>query len=327
VSPKRRWTILGASALAAALTLCLTPLFGTTSLDMAQVWSGTGVHAEIFWSLRLPRVLLAALAGVALAASGATFQAVFRNDLATPYTLGIASGASLGAVTAIHLGLGGTLLGMGALPIAAFAGAGAVVLTVYGVSRSLGNKLDPATVLLTGVTISFLCSALILLMQYLSDFTGAHRMIRWMMGGLDTVGYGSLAYSTPFVMVGLVWILLRAPIFNHLLTGDLLAASRGIKVRRERLSALLAASLMTGAVIAFVGPIGFVGLIIPHAARRLVGADHRWLLPTSALMGAAFLPLCDAIARTLIAPAEIPVGVLTALLGAPFFLWILVRSR
>lgn len=316
----------------AATTLLLigvlmgAPLLGSTPLDLVQVWRDeTSTHAEIFWSLRVPRVLLAAMAGAALAAAGASFQAIFRNDLATPFTLGIASGASLGAVIAIHLGLGTLWWGLSPLPLCSFVGAAAVVALVFGISRSLGRRMDTVTLLLTGVTLSFLCSAMILLIQYLADFTGAHRMIRWMMGGLDTVGYATLWQCGPLVALGLGWTLWRAPVLDHLLTGDTMAASRGVRVRRERALGVLAASLMTGSVIAFTGPIGFVGLIVPHAVKRAVGGEHRWVVPLSTLAGASFLPLCDAAARTLIAPAELPVGVLTALLGAPFFLLVLLR--
>ena len=322
------------------LVIVLTPLTGTVSLDLGQVWKGDPTQSMIFWTLRVPRVLLAALSGAVLAGAGTAFQAIFRNDLATPFTLGIASGASLGAVIAIHLGLDSSLLEFEAsirgtslvfdlnpLPLAAFAGAAGVVGLVFMVSRALGARMDATTILLTGVTISFFSSALILLMQYLSDFTGTNRMIRWMMGGLDTVGYSALWQSMPFVLIGMAWTVTRAPILNHLLTGDLLATSRGINVSRERALLLLAASLMVGAVIAFTGPIGFVGLIVPHGVRRIIGSDHRWLLPASILAGAGFLPLCDMVARTIIAPAELPVGVLTALLGAPFFLLILIRSQ
>ena len=317
---------LAGAALFCLGALALTPLIGAVPIDLAEIWAGGETQSQIFWTLRLPRVLLAALSGAVLAAAGAAFQAVFRNDLATPFTLGIASGASLGAVTAIHLGLDAAIFGVSPLPMAAFMGAASVVFAVFMISRHLGRRMDASTILLTGVTISFLCSALILMMQYLSDFTDTNRMIRWMMGGLDTVGYKALWQSLPFVALGLAWTMSRAPILNHLLTGDMLAASRGIKVGRERAMVLVAASLMTGAIIAFTGPIGFVGLIVPHAMRRLIGSDHRWLLPASLLAGAGFLPLCDMVARTIIAPAELPVGVLTALLGAPFFLLILIQS-
>lgn len=317
---------MGAAGVA-LLAVALCPLVGAVSLDWADVWHGTAPHADIFWTLRLPRVVLAGLAGAVLAVAGTVYQAVFRNDLATPFTLGVASGASLGAVLAIHLGLGTVVFGVGTLPLFAFGGAAAVVLGVFALARARGRDQDPGTILLAGVTVSFLCGALILLIQFLSDVGDTNRMIRWMMGGLDVVGWMPTARAAPFALVGAVWILSRARVMDQLLTGDALAASRGIAVRRERLLLLLAASLGAGAVIAFTGPIGFVGLIVPHAMRRLAGPSHLWLTLSSAAAGAAFLAVCDTIARTVAAPTEIPVGILTALLGAPFFLLLLLRGR
>ena len=319
-------TAVGAACLA-ALTIALCPLVGAVTLDWSDVWNGVAPHADIFWSLRLPRVALAALAGAVLAMAGTVYQAAFRNDLATPFTLGVASGASLGAVLAIHLGLAVTFLGISTLPLFAFAGAAAVVLGVFSLARARGREQDPGTILLAGVTVSFLCAALILLIQFFSDAGDTNRMIRWMMGGLDVVGWTPTTRAAPFAVVGALWILARARVLDQLLTGDALAASRGIAVRRERLLLLLAASLGAGAVIAFTGPIGFVGLIVPHAMRRLAGPSHLWLTLSSAAAGAAFLAVCDTLARTVAAPTEIPVGILTALLGAPFFLLLLLRGR
>jgi iron complex transport system permease protein len=328
VKPRFAGPVTAASALAAAaLTLMLCPLIGAVSLSWSDVWHGVAPHADIFWTLRLPRVALAGLAGAVLAVAGTVYQAVFRNDLATPFTLGVASGASLGAVLAIHLGLGAVVLGVSTLPLFAFLGAGLVVLGVFGLARARGREQDPGTILLAGVTISFLCAALILLIQFMSDVGDTNRMIRWMMGGLDVVGWTPTTRSAPFAILGTAWILSRARVLDQLLTGDALAASRGIAVRRERLALLLAASLAAGAVIAFTGPIGFVGLIVPHAMRRLSGPSHFWLTLASAGAGAAFLAVCDTVARTVAAPTEIPVGILTALLGAPFFLLLLMRGR
>ena len=328
MSERPRSTALAhAGALACFIAaLALTPLVGAVSLAPGDVMEGVEPTSRIFWTLRLPRVLLAALVGGALAVAGVVFQALLRNDLATPFTLGVASGASLGAVVVIHLGLGGAILGISPLPLAAFIGALAVLALVLGMVRARGPRLDTATLLLAGVTLSFLCSAVILLVQYLSDFTDTNRMVRWMMGGLDTVGYGPLLQAGPLVALGALWVFTQAAVLDQLLTGDLLAASRGVEVRSARVTLLTAASLMTAAVLAFTGPIGFVGLIVPHAMRRLVGARHRELLPASLLGGAALMMVCDAVARTVIAPAEIPVGVLTALIGAPFFLAILLRK-
>lgn len=319
-------TTLGATSLA-VLALALCPLVGAVALSWSDVLDGTPPHADIFWTLRLPRVALAGLAGAVLAMAGTVYQAVFRNDLATPFTLGVASGASLGAVLAIHLGLGAVFLGVSTLPLFAFAGAALVVLGVFALARARGRDQDPGTILLAGVTVSFLCAALILLIQFMSDAGDTNRMIRWMMGGLDIVGWTPTTRALPFAVVGGVWVLARARVMDQLLTGDALAASRGIAVRRERLLLLLAASLGAGAVIAFTGPVGFVGLIVPHAMRRLAGPGHFWLTLSSAAAGAAFLAVCDTVARTVAAPTEVPVGILTALLGAPFFLLLLLRGR
>jgi iron complex transport system permease protein len=324
--PRGALATLGAGAFA-ALALGVSPLVGAESLEWSQVMAGSGPESEIFWTLRLPRVALAALAGAVLAVAGVVYQAVFRNDLATPFTLGIASGASLGAVLAIHLGLVVVIFGVSTLPLFAFTGACIVVFSVFSLARAGGRTMDPATMLLGGVTVSFLCTAVILMIQFLSDAGDTNRMIRWMMGGLDVVGWTPVVRSAPFAVVAGAWILMRTRVLDQLLTGDALAASRGIAVRRERLLLLLAASMAAGALIAFTGPIGFVGLIVPHAMRRLGGPTHGWLVVSSALAGAGFLALADTLARTVAAPTEIPVGILTALLGAPFFLGLLLRRH
>lgn len=321
-----RWRAMAAIAAACAAALLLTPLVGAVALDAGRVWHDHAPDATIFWTLRLPRVLLAAAVGAALATSGAVFQGLLRNPLATPFTLGVASGASLGAVAVIALGFEATVWGLSPTPLGAGLGALGIVALVLATVRARGPRMDAATLLLAGVTLSFVCAALILLLQYLSDQTETHRMIRWMMGGLETVGYRAVLHAAPLIALPMAWTLARAPWLNHLLTGDLIAASRGVPVRRARVQLMLAASLMTAAALAWTGPIGFVGLIVPHALRRLVGADHRWLLPACVLGGAALLPVCDAFARTALAPTEIPVGVFTALLGAPFFLALLLRK-
>ena len=332
---KQPWKGTTVSLACFIVTLLVTPLIGAVSLSSADVLGGISPAADIFWDLRLPRVLLAAVVGCALAVSGAVFQALLRNDLATPFTLGIASGASLGAVIAIYMGLEGVLFlnykgfvfEVSTLPAAAFAGATLVLILVLGMVRIRGPGMDSVTLLLAGVTVSFFSSAMILLIQYLSDHTETYRMIRWMMGGLDTVGMAPFLQTFPVVLVGVIGIWLQAPSLNQLLTGELLAASRGVAVRRVRLSVMGIAAMITAAALAFTGPIGFIGLMVPHAMRRVVGSDHKWLIPASALGGGTLLPVCDAIARTVIAPTEIPVGVLTALLGSPFFLFILLRRR
>ena len=303
--------------------LLLAPVLGSQPLDLSALAAGDEAAGAIFWQLRLPRVLLALLAGGVLAISGVAFQTLFRNPLAEPYTLGVAAGAALGAVLALQL-LGDA--GFLAVAVAAFAGALAVSAVILGLA-STRHGLETGTLLLAGIAISLSCSALILFVQYLADFTRTFRMVRWMMGGLAVVGYGEVAWLAPWVLLAVGVVLAHRWELNLLLTGEELAASRGVDLMRLRLLVLGATSLAVGALVAVVGPIGFVGLIVPHILRRWVGHGHLLLVPACLFGGGAFLAICDLAARTVMAPAELPVGVLTALLGGPFFLWLLVLRR
>jgi iron complex transport system permease protein len=303
------------------------PLVGSQQVSLVAALHGEPTAGAILWQLRLPRVLLSLLAGGGLALSGLGFQTLFRNPLAEPYTLGVASGAALGAVVALRLETGAESLGLSAVALASFAGAlGATALVVGLAVRRQGVATQ--TLLLAGVAVSLSCSATILFLQYLADSTQTFRMVRWMMGGLAVVGYREVLWLLPWVLAGSVALLALRWDLNLLLTGEELAASRGVDVGRLRLRVLLATSLMIGALVAVAGPIGFVGLIVPHIVRRWVGQDHLYLAPACLLGGGAFLAACDAAARIVMAPAELPVGVLTAILGGPFFLWLLIlRSR
>jgi iron complex transport system permease protein len=304
----------------------LAPLVGSHAISLRDVLSGDPMATAIFWQLRMPRVLLALLAGGGLTISGLSFQTLFRNSLAEPYTLGIASGAALGAVIALRFQGDGTLLGMSIVALASFAGSLLATGMVVGLAlRRQG--VETATLLLTGTAVSLSCGALILFIQYLADSTQTFRMVRWMMGGLAVVGYGEVLWVLPWVLGGSVLLLTLRWDLNLLLTGEELAASRGLDLARLRLKVLGATSLMIGALVAVAGPIGFIGLIVPHILRRWVGHDHLYLVPACLFGGGAFLTLCDLAARTVMAPAELPVGVLTALLGGPFFLWLLILGR
>jgi iron complex transport system permease protein len=300
---------------------------GSASQDQSPDALALVGQAEIFWRLRVPRVVTAFLAGTALALSGMTCQALFRNPLAEPYTLGIASGAALGAVAAIYCDLEGALAGYSAVALCAFAGAVAVIAMIYGLTRLRGG-FSTATMLLAGVAVSFFCASLILLLHYLSDFTQTFQMLRWVMGGLESVvGLEEVLALLPFVVVGGTTVFALTHELNLLTTGEELAASRGVEIVRTKFILFLAAALMVAAVVSQCGPIGFVGLMVPHICRLLVGPDHRWLMPATLLLGGTLLVLCDTLARTIMAPAELPVGILTALLGGPFFLWLLLRAK
>ncbi len=327
---KRRWPV--ALALAAALAvLSLAPFLGMRTITPAAVFGGwtdtsteLGVNAEIFWRMRVPRVLLAFLAGAALSLAGMAFQALFRNPLATPYTLGVSSGAAFGA--ALSLWLGVPLLGGAAPALFSFTGAGLSIALVWGLSRAR-RGMSTAAMLLAGVAVSFFFSSLILFIQFLADFAGSLRVLHWLMGRVEAVGYGGVLTLLPFAFLGAAAVLFHHRELDLFTAGEELAAGRGVDVARARGVLFFAVSLMVGGVVAACGPIGFVGMMVPHAARLLLGPSHRRLGPASLLLGGAFLVFCDTIARTAIAPAEIPVGVITSLLGGPFFVWLLVRNK
>ena len=326
----RKTTVLTLLFIFALAVVLVTPFVGMIDVPLGVLWGQEqaapdgSMAAEVFWKLRVPRVAVSFLAGAALAISGMIFQAMFRNPLATPFTLGVSSGASLGAAVSINLGLSFTVLGFPAVSALAFAGAILSIALVYGLSRAR-RGFSSATMLLAGVAVSFFFSSLILFIQYISDFTQSFRMIRWVMGGLESVvGPNDVLNVLPFVVAGTLVTAYLTRELNLITTGEQMAASRGVEVQKTKIALFLCASLMIGAVVAVCGPIGFVGLMVPHICRLLVGADHRYLTPASWLFGGAFLTLCDTLSRTVIAPAELPVGIITALLGGPFFLWLLI---
>jgi len=302
-------------------------LLGPGEVNLSRALTASSIDFTILWELRLPRVLLALAGGAALAMSGAVFQTLFRNPLAEPYTLGVAGGAALGAVLALQIGGWATVAGFSMVALASFAGAAAVGLVLVGLARTRRGT-ETGTLLLAGIAISLSCSAFILFIQYLADFTRSFRMVRWMMGGLAVVGYREVLWVVPWVVVGGAILFAMRWKLDLLLAGEEVAASRGLDLDRARWTVLAVVSLMVASLVAVAGPIGFVGLIVPHILRRFVGPTHAVLIPAAFLGGGAFLALCDLAARTLLAPTELPVGVLTALLGGPFFLWLLLsRNR
>jgi len=320
----RRGVVLALLAvLAVAVALC-APFVGLHPVTLRDLWQGHPTETQILWTLRLPRVALGLLAGAGLAASGMVFQAVFRNVLATPFTLGVASGASLGAMIYIRLGLSLSVAGVGGGTWFAFAGAVLTIALVYGLTR-LRRGFPTSTMLLAGLAINLFFSSLILLIQYLSDFTDSFLMLRWMMGGLSrTVSFDDVLTVLPFVTAGTAAVIYLTHELNLLTTGEELAASRGVAVHRTKVTLFFAVSLMVGAIVAVTGPIGFVGLMAPHICRLAIGPDHRYLTPATLLFGAAMLTACDAVARVVFPPHELPVGILTALMGGPFFVWLLL---
>ncbi len=316
----------------AVCIFCVCPFVGLHSVPLSALWQSVdamgddNLAAVILWKYRIPRVCIAMLAGASLALGGMVFQAVFRNPLATPFTLGTASGASLGAAIYFHLGLSFSILTVSGGTLFAFVGAMLSILMVYGLSR-VRQEFSSSTMLLAGVAVSFFFSSLMLLLQYISDPHETMRMIRWVMGGLHRTTGDDVWGVLPFAATGCLIVAAMTHELNLITTGEELAASRGVEVQRTKKTLFFAASLMVGAVVAVCGPIGFVGLMAPHICRLLIGPDHRYLTPATLLFGGSFLILCDTLARTVLAPTELPVGIITALLGGPFFLWLLLRRQ
>lgn len=323
------WTLLGFGTL--AFCACLfAPLVGSTGLRLSAVFDRSipyaqNVDAQIFFVARLPRVLAAALVGSALAMAGVVFQALLRNPLASPDTLGVSAGASLGAMLAITFEAGFSVLGVSAVPVASFAGSVGALSIVYGLSTARRRGTSTVVLLLGGVTVNALLSALIGFVQYLADFTQTFRNVRWLMGSLDIAAYMPIVAALVPMAVAWIGFCTLPRVLDLLSVGSESAAARGVDVERTERLALVSASLATGAAVSLAGPVSFIGIIVPHLVRLIVGADHRLVLPASALFGAAFLIGCDLVARTIVAPLELPVGIVTAIVGGPVFLWLLFR--
>jgi iron complex transport system permease protein len=292
---------------------------GASALD-----PGSPDHA-IFWALRVPRVLAALVAGAALSGAGCALQALLRNPLAEPYTLGIASGASLAAVLAIRLGLE-AVFGFAGVGGASLVGAAGTLIVVWRLAR-IGSELPPATLVLAGITMSMFCSAASTLIQWTSDFNDVTHMLQWMMGSMESIRLVTVGYAALPIGGALVVLIGYARELNALAAGPDVAASLGVEVGRTQKVLFALSSLLVGAAIAVVGPIGFIGLIVPHALRALLGADHRLLVPASMFGGAAVLTVCDTLARTVVPLHHLPTGAVTSVLGVPFFVAILVGQK
>lgn len=323
-----RWRLLVGICTLSLLVLVVAPFSGMQQLDPWTLLRAPpdDLERDIFLRLRLPRVLLAFLSGGTLGLCGMAFQAIFRNPLATPYTLGVSSGASLGAVLYLAAGLSFSLPGISGLTVCAFVGAMASILVVFFLARGR-QGFSTKSMLLAGVALSYLFSSLILFMQYMSAFSDSIRIFRWLMGSLQTIGASALMQMLPFALVGCVVILLLTRELNLLALGEEMAISRGVHAARVKKILFLATSLAVSGVVSVCGPIGFVGMVVPHICRILIGPDHRFLAPASFCFGGMFLGLCDLLSRMLIAPAEIPVGVITALIGGPFFIILLLKQH
>lgn len=329
--------ILALTAMAVSV-ICLH--FGAQPIGYGEIWrvfmnamSGEEIDGEIsnvastiLLQIRLPRLLLGFLVGCALATVGVALQALLRNPLADPYVLGVSSGAALGAAVGILLGVGTTFLADTALPVCGFVGGLLALVIVYRMAVN-SEQLPIHGLLLTGVILNAVFSALIMFITSILDPNRSYGMMAWLMGTLTAPTYRGLAGVVVYLSIGLVLLFSQMRALNILALGEETARTLGIDTERAKRSIFVVAALVTGAVVSVSGMIGFIGMVVPHAVRLVTGADHRLLLPASALVGGTFLMGADTIARTLIVPTEIPVGIITALAGGPFFLYLLLWRK
>ncbi len=317
-------TVYGAVAIGWRSVMAI--LFETLPFDVVTVSEEIiPVHRDILLHIRLPRVLLAAAVGSSLAVAGAVFQGLFRNPMADPYVIGISSGAALGAVFAMLGGFSLALGGFGAVPLFAFGGGVATMLLVYSMAR-VGRAVPVMTLLLAGIAVSAFLSALVALLTY---FAGEklHMVVFWMMGGLGGATWRQVGVMAPYALVGYICVSIFSRELNAMLLGEETASHLGVDTERVKKVLLVGASLLVAAAVSTSGIIGFVGLVVPHFVRLVAGPDHRFLIPASALLGGALLIATDTLARVVIAPSELPVGIITALIGAPMFIYLLKRRR
>ena len=320
-------TILLYSMVFLAVAL-ISPWIGPESIDVAKVLrfiqGDINPDGNIFWYQRVPRVLLGLLAGGGLALVGASFQVLFRNPLVEPFTLGMSGGSALGAFLTISIPSLWVVWGpLSSVQIFALGGSAACLALIYSLAKR-PQGMAVHTLLLAGVTISIICSGAILLLTYLSNPNAIVMFQRWMMGGIDVIGYGELVSLCPLLFPGLGLLFFHANDLNHIALSEEIALGHGVAVKKVKRNVFIGGGLTTAAIVSLVGPIGFVGLIIPHSVRRLSGFDQRLVLPCSFLLGGAALAACDSIARTVLAPTELPVGIITAIVGGPLFIYLLV---
>ena len=312
------------------IALLLSLAIGSVFITPKELWdvllgNGTETATSILWKIRLPRTILIALTGAALGGSGATYQGLFRNPLADPFLIGVASGAGLGAVIAMSIQWPYSFWGLMAIPLSAFIAALLTVFIVYTLAR-VGQTIPTTNLILAGVAFSSFATSLTSFLMLRS--TGeVRRALGWLLGGASQSGWTAILAIAPYLLVGLGILLFSGHALNLLQFGDDQAQQLGLNVTRTKRILLTASSLATAAAVAFSGIIGFIGLIVPHLIRLWFGPDHRRLLPLSMLGGATALLVSDVIARVVLAPQEIPVGIITALAGAPFFLWVLKTAK
>lgn len=340
LTPSRWCAIMGGLSVAAILLALVCLQLGTQYVGLghiAQLFASSffGLSGDketldttgvILLQVRLPRIFLGFLVGVCLASVGVALQALLRNPLADPYVLGVSSGAALGVAVAVLFGIGTTLLALSALPLCGFLGGLLALLVVYRMAVTY-DRLPIHSVLLAGVILNAIFSALIMFITSIMEPNRSFGMMAWLMGSLQAPAFPALAALSVYLFVGLVLLFRQIRVLNILALGEEPARSLGVETERTKRFIFLISALLTGAVVSVSGMIGFIGMVIPHAVRLVVGADHRLLLPASALVGGMFLMVADTIARTAFVPSEVPVGIITALAGGPFFVYLLVWRK
>lgn len=327
MKPSAEWRLLRALCILTVFLLAATAISLRAGYEPVTL-SGLQhdeVTRALFFRLRLPRVVMAGIIGATLAAVGAALQAVFRNPLAEPLTLGVSGGGALGASIAIALGWGARVAGTPLVFVAAFAGALLSVAIVYKLSHA-GSTVAPGSLLLAGIVVNLIANAGVFTIEYMADESRSLQILRWLIGTLDVVGFSLVWRMSLFLVPGWIGLLLLARNLQLLAVDEQSAASLGVNVPRTERLVYLLTSLLVGVTVAVGGSIGFVGLVVPHMARMLFGQDARFALPCSLLFGAGFLMLADAVARSAFGQAELPVGAVTALIGGPFFLWLMKRQ-
>lgn len=318
--------IVSAAALVVAVWLGVS--IGSVKIPISTLWNAEAdaTATNILWKIRMPRVVLAGLVGASLAISGAAFQGLLKNPLADPYTLGVSSGASVGAVMTLFFGISIPFLGTYTLPIFSMVGAALTMFLVLGFARLVDRAMRMETIILTGIIFgSFLGSVLSLMIALTGE--ELRQIIGWLLGSVSMRGWNYITMILPFVVVGSFMLWLNRRELNAMLFGEERAHHLGVDVKRRKFAILIGGSILTGSAVAVSGTIGFVGLVVPHMTRLLWGSDHRHLLTLSFMNGATLLIICDLIARTIISPTELPVGVITAFIGAPVFAFIFYKQR
>ena len=301
---------------------------GSVKVPISTLWNigADEIATNIFWKIRMPRVILAGLVGASLAISGAAFQALLKNPLADPYTLGVSSGASVGAVATLFFSISVPFLGMYTLPIFSMIGAFGTMLLVILFAKLVDRSMKMETLILTGIIFSSFLGSVISLMIALTG-EELRQIISWLLGSVSMRGWSYVQMALPFMIIGTFLLWLNRRELNAMLFGEERAKHLGVDVKKRKMMILIGGSMLTGTAVAVSGTIGFVGLVVPHMTRLLFGSDNRHVLPLSFINGASLLIICDLFSRTIIAPTELPIGIITAFIGAPVFAFIFFKQR